>query len=173
MKWCFFSVFYHEHVLIKEANASTRTPWHHDQVFTISISLFIIREALIFSFSRCKIYSVIFCDLLMRAILKVNFFSKSWAALTPNLIKTFISKKLKIYFHWIRVTTRSTEASALSGCRWIRFLLKRRSSSSRGLTSGTSGSIRESLQLSKTIKSSGKKRGDFNYRNLTFWQIIS
>ena len=28
-----YSIFYHEHVLIKEANTSKETPWHHDQSY--------------------------------------------------------------------------------------------------------------------------------------------
>ena len=31
---CFsHSVFYHEHVLVKEASTSVKTPWHHDQSY--------------------------------------------------------------------------------------------------------------------------------------------
>jgi ectoine hydroxylase-related dioxygenase (phytanoyl-CoA dioxygenase family) len=28
-----FSVFYHEHVLVKEPSADIPTPWHHDQAY--------------------------------------------------------------------------------------------------------------------------------------------
>ena len=28
-----FSVFYHEHVLVKEPSAKIPTPWHHDQAY--------------------------------------------------------------------------------------------------------------------------------------------
>ena len=31
--WILSSVFYHEHVLVKEPSARIKTPWHHDQAY--------------------------------------------------------------------------------------------------------------------------------------------